>query len=173
MEKDNHHNTALEPSQGVLTRARLKAAVAAAELARLDIPLSIATCMAESRFGEAVGCLVLMSRAFYSDTQLWGAFKEHQGPKGRTRLMYAARKGNVARARFLLDRGARMDVCTQWNEDDRPSCGTALMFASRRGHLEIVRLLLTSGADKAALNHAGRTAHSRCAAHPAIRALLA
>ena len=77
----------MEPCQGVLTRARLKASAAAALLARLDIPLSIATCMAESRFGEAVGCLVLMSRAFYSDAQLWGAFKEHQGPLGRTRLM--------------------------------------------------------------------------------------
>ena len=76
----------MEPSQGVLTRsATLKAAAAAALLARLDISLSIATCMAEGRFGEAVGCLVLMSRAFYSDAQLWGAFKEHQGPKGRTR----------------------------------------------------------------------------------------
>ena len=129
----NHinHNKAMDLSQGVFTRARLKAAAAAAELARLDIPLSIATCMAESRFGEAVGCLVLLSRAFYSDAQLWGAFKEHQGPLGRTRLMYAAREGNVARARFLLDRGARMDVCTQWNVKRQKSCGTALMFASR------------------------------------------
>jgi hypothetical protein len=137
----------MEPSQGVLTRsAALKAAAAAALLARLDIPLSIATCMAESRFGEAVGCLVLLGRAFYSDVQLWGAFKEHQGPKGRTRLMYAAREGNVARACVLLDRGARMDVCTQWNGDDRPSCGTALMFASRGGHLDIARLLIERGA---------------------------
>ena len=281
MSQDNHHNKAMEPSQGVLTRsATLKAAAAAALLARLDIPLSIATCMAQSRFGEAVGCLVLVSRAFYSDAQLWGAFKEHQGPLGRTRLMYAARAGNVARARFLLDRGARMDVCTQWNVKRQnvkrqKSFGTALMCASRAGHLdvtrllierganvsaarigdgftalmlaswkghleiaqllvegganvnaartdtgstalmkasqyghlgivqllveeganvnaartddgwtalmraardgnlEIVRLLLTRGADKAALNHAGNTALFLCAAHPAIRALLA
>jgi hypothetical protein len=120
--------------EGVLTRTRLKAAVAAAELARLDIPLFIATCMAESRFGEAVGFLVLMSRAFYSDTQLWGAFKEHQGPLGRTRLMYAAMVGNVARARFLLDRGARMEVVNSngfnalmtasivWEALRRPAC---------------------------------------------------
>ena len=95
----------------LIRSAALRAAAAAALLARLDIPLSIATCMAESRFGEAVGCLVLLSRAFYSDVQLWGAFKEHQGPLGRTRLMYAAEMGNVARARFLLDRGARMEAC--------------------------------------------------------------
>jgi len=124
----------------VLTRARLKAAVAAAELARLDIPLSIATCMAESRFGEAVGCLVLLSRAFYSDTQLWGAFKEHQGPLGRTRLMYAAEMGNVARARFLLDRGARMEACMTTG-------ATALMMASEGGRLEVVRLLVERGAN--------------------------
>jgi len=49
------------------------AAAGAALLARLDLPLSIATCMAEGRFGEAVGSLVLVSRAFYSDEQLWGA----------------------------------------------------------------------------------------------------
>ena len=224
----------MEPSQGVLTRTRLKAAAAAAELARLDILLSIAPCMAESRFGEEVGCLVLLSRAFYSDTQLWGAFKEHQGPKGRTRLMYAARKGNVARVRFLLDRGARMEVVdsdgfnvlmiasfvgslevarllmvkganvsaarindgmtalmlaseqghleiakllvergANVNAARTDDGWTALMWAAQEGHLEVVRLLLSSGADKAALNHAGGTAHSLCAAHPAIRALLA
>ena len=53
--------------------ANQMAAAGAALLARLDLPLSIATCMAEGRFGEAVGSLVLVSRAFYSDEQLWGA----------------------------------------------------------------------------------------------------
>ena len=132
----------MEPSQGVLTRsATLKAAAAAALLARLDIPLSIATCMAQSRFGEAVGCLVLVSRAFYSDTQLWGAFKEHQGPQGRTRLMYAAVVGNVARARFLLDRGALLDA------GSKDFGNTALMYASEGGRLEVVRLLVERGAN--------------------------
>ena len=141
------------PSQGVLTRsAKLKAAAAAAELARLDIPLSIATCMAESRFGEAVGCLVLLSRAFYSDTQLWGAFKEHQGPKGRTRLMYAARVGNVARARFLLDRGALLDAGNKYFGN------TALMYASECGRLEVARMLLERGANVNAKQTNGMTA---------------
>ena len=95
----------MEPSQGVLTRARLKAAVAAAELARLDIPLSIATCMAESRFGEAVGCLVLMSRAFYSDTQLWGAFKEHQGPLGEDALDIRCKGGECGQGALPAGQG--------------------------------------------------------------------
>ena len=70
-------------------------------------------------------------------------------------------------AQLLVEEGANVNAA---KTDDGT---TALMWASFKGHLEIVRLLLTSGADKAALTHAGWTAHSLCAAYPAIRALLA
>ena len=81
--------------------------------------------------------------------------------------MAASQEGHLEIAQLLVEEGASVNAARTvdgW---------TALMWAAWEGHLEIVRLLLTSGADKAALNHAGRTAHSLCAAHPAIRALLA
>ena len=61
--------------------------------------------------------------------------------------MYAAKTGNVARARFLLDRGAIIDACTHFNKDKRANCGTALMFASRKNHVDVVRLLIERGAN--------------------------
>ena len=82
-------------------------------------------------------------------------------------MIIASQKGHLEIAQLLVEGGANVNAA-------RTDTGTTvLMWAARKGHLEIVRLLLTSGADKAALNHAGRTAHSLCAAHPAIRALLA
>ena len=86
---------------------------------------------------------------------------------GTTALMIASQEGHLEIAQLLVEEGANVNAA-------RTTDGfTALMWAARDGHLEIVRLLLTSGADKLALTHAGRTAHSLCAAHPAIRALLA
>jgi hypothetical protein len=86
---------------------------------------------------------------------------------GFTALMWASQKGHLKIAQLLIEEGANVNAARTDNGM------TALMAASRCGRLKIVRLLLTSGADKAALSHAGRTAHSLCAAHPAIRALLA
>ena len=86
---------------------------------------------------------------------------------GMTALILASQEGHLEIARLLVGGGANVNAA-------RTTDGwTAMMWAARDGNLEIVRLLLTSGADKAALTHAGRTAHSLCAAHPAIRALLA
>ena len=86
---------------------------------------------------------------------------------GKTALMLVSEYGHLEIAQLLVEEGANVNAA-------RTDTGsTALMLAAREGHLEIVRLHLTSGADKAALNHAGETAHSLCAAHPAIRALLA
>jgi ankyrin repeat protein len=86
---------------------------------------------------------------------------------GYTALMIASEKGNLVIAQLLVEGGANVNAA---RTDDG---WTALMRAAKKGHLEIARFLLNSGADKAALSHAGRTAHSLCAAHPAIRALLA
>ena len=86
---------------------------------------------------------------------------------GATALMAASQEGHLEIAQLLVERGANVNAARTDNG------GTALMYASWKGHLEIVRLLLTSGADKAALAHGGWTAHSLCAAHADIRALLA
>ena len=71
--------------------------------------LKIATGLALSGYGEAVGQMTGMARVFRADAPLWAVHKAHKGPRGRTRLMYAAWTGDVERARFLLERGAAVD----------------------------------------------------------------
>ena len=121
------------------SEAVVAAAEVAAALARQDhTALSVATFMAAGKCGQAVGCLVGLSKAFYSDEQLWRAFKDYQGPRGKTRLMHAANVGNVARARFLLDMGANVNAA-------RTDTGmTALIGASFLG---IAQLLVERGAN--------------------------
>ncbi len=188
--------TILVDSEAVVAAAEVATALARQE----HTALSVATFMAAGKCGQAVGCLVGLSKAFYSDEQLWRAFKDYQGPRGKTRLMHAANVGNVARARFLLDMGANVNAArtdtgmtaligasfngflgiaqllvergANVNAAKTDNGYTALMLASKKGHLETVRFLLSRGASKAALNSAGDTAYALSKAHPAIRALL-
>ena len=100
---------------------------------------------------EAVG-FASLSRAFWGDEALWDAIKDRCGPAGQTRLMWCAQEGDVARARWLLERGARVDAA------ETGDGFTALIWASCRGHLEIVRELLGRGANvNAAQTNNGRT----------------
>jgi len=57
----------------------------------------------------------------------------------RTRVMYAAKTGDVGRLRWLLARGARLEL-KDW------AGRTALYWASREGRVETVRELLARGA---------------------------
>ena len=82
--------------------------------------------------------MVQLNKAFWWDEQIWDAFKDVRGvgKEGKTRLMYAAMKGDLERFRFLLNRGSRVN---SGFVDD--GC-TALMGGSQNGHLEVVRELL-------------------------------
>ena len=61
--------------------------------------------------------------------------------RGQTVLMTAARTGNAAAVRVLLDHGAEVDAReTQLGE-------TALMWAASENHAEVVSLLVSRGAD--------------------------
>ena len=138
--------------------------------------LLVATCLSEMGYYGAVGQMLLLSRAFYSDRALWAALALHKGPGGRTRLMHAAKMNNSARAWFLVERGARVGCTSLLDESAmslaclggfeamvcllvdkapgealsaRASDGaTPLIWASGIGHLGIARLLLLDkGAD--------------------------
>ena len=56
------------------------------------------------------------------------------------KLMAAARKGDVATLKALLDAGADVNSMTRYG-------ATALSFAADKGHVEVVTLLLERGAD--------------------------
>jgi hypothetical protein len=55
-------------------------------------------------------------------------------------LMAAARKGDVAQVKALLDKGVNVNSKTSYGQ-------TALFFACDRGHIELVKLLLERGVD--------------------------
>ena len=99
-----------------------------------------------------------LSRAFRYDEQLWDAIKDRCGPKGTTRLLACSRIGDLARVRWLLDRGAAV------NAAQASSGMTPLIAACYEGHLEVVRELLGRGANvNAARTRDGRTSlHWAC-----------
>ncbi len=70
-----------------------------------------------------------------------GAALDKTNALGETALMHAAWKGRRDAVRWLLDRGAKVDL-----ESGRPGW-TALHYATFAGHSEIAELLLERGAD--------------------------
>jgi hypothetical protein len=71
---------------------------------------------------------------------LWGIIKNERGPKGRTRLMHAARHGELERFQWLLARGANPHFIDN-------NGFSALHHAAFYGHTEIVRILIRLGVD--------------------------
>ncbi|RHZ73695.1 hypothetical protein CDV55_107262 [Aspergillus turcosus] len=71
----------------------------------------------------------------------------------RTALSYAVEKGNVSRARFLIEKGAKLNVKVQYLKQNEtrlfPSTRnlTALALAADQGNEVLARLLLEKGAD--------------------------
>ena len=74
--------------------------------------LQALTRCAQNGYGRDVeAAATLLCRESWGEHQTWAALKDlPHGPRGRTRLMHAAAVGNVARLRWLLARGARVDL---------------------------------------------------------------
>ncbi len=89
----------------------------------------------------------------YSPMELEAYTKSVSGTAqgGYTPLMFAARQGDLATARLLLDRGA--DVNAESEAD-----GSPLVIASAAGHEDLSLLLLDAGADPASADAGGVTA---------------
>ena len=88
--------------------------------------------------------LILATNASGTITQALldaGADPNRAATKGQTPLMTAARSGNVAAVKALLDRGARLDAREEVLGEQ------ALMWAASENHAEVVTLLLSRGAD--------------------------
>jgi len=136
---------------------------------------ALAVAMAPARGGRAEDlrwCAGLCRATWYDEATWSGLVHVERGPKKRTHLMYAALRGDAARARWLLARGAPAAF---------PHTGyTPLTWAADRGHLEVVRALLAAGANARATTVCS-TARGWTALHSAsscndvhvVRALLA
>ena len=111
-----------------------------------------------------------LTRAFRGDEVLWGCIKDRTGRNGWTFLMASSAMGDLARVRWLLERGANVNAAdedTGLTEEEletltsrqiielsmldltekRDFGKTALILACMRGRLEIVRSLLGWGAE--------------------------
>jgi ankyrin repeat protein len=112
-----------------------------------------------------------LTRAFRGDETLWGCIKDRNGRNGWTFLMASSAMGDLARVRWLLERGAivnaadentglteeeletltssqRIELSMLDLPDEKRDFGkTALILACMRGHLETVRSLLAWGAE--------------------------
>ena len=141
-----------------------------------------------------------LTRAFRGDHVLWGCIKDRRRLRGRTVLMACSINGDLARVRWLLERGANVNAQVEDGATSlilacfnghlevvrellgrganvnaaRTSNGwTSLMAACSRGHLEIARLLLVHHASKATVNQFGSTAYDHTpAANAELRALV-
>jgi hypothetical protein len=91
---------------------------------------------AMNKYEVDVAPFLALSRETWGEEILWDAAKDvGYGNEKRTRLMYVAKIGDLARLRWLLKRGANVNV-----EDTLGK--TALYYACENGHFEIVRELL-------------------------------
>ena len=99
-----------------------------------------------SKFAHDVRTTVSLCRATAVEERFWSAqTRVRHGQRKRTVLMGAAARGDVARTRWLLARGAPCDPL-----DAEGS--TALIWACHKGHAEVARVLIAAGA---ALNLTG------------------
>jgi ankyrin repeat protein len=91
---------------------------------------------AMNKYEVDVAPFLALSRETWGEEILWDAAKDvRYGKENRTRLMYVAKIGDLARLRWLLKRGANVNIQDTLGK-------TALFFACESGHLEIVRELL-------------------------------
>jgi len=103
------------------------------------------------RFGRVVGAIIIILLFFFVALAL--LFKD-SGPDLNSQLIEAARTGNSAEVRSLLESGADANAIEITLSDERDSANgqSLLHFAvsnpeNVQGRLETVRLLLRSGAD--------------------------
>ena len=108
---------------------------------------------AQNGFGRDVEPFLALSRETRGEEILWDAVKDLPSRKyKRTRLMYAAETGDVGRLRWLLARGARLEL--------KDGVGwTALDHAFRSRHVASMRELLARGAMIKGIAH---TLHIAC-----------
>ena len=112
-----------------------------------------------------------VSKRILESEQIVEGISRHQFlPKMRTRLMYAAKVGNLQRLNFIAGLGVRVNMTAMgyfgWSK------WTALHFASEKGHTECVRTLCDRGAMIDAQTDIGLTALYLATGHLDVTRLL-
>ncbi len=106
-----------------------------------------------------MGLLVMVVGLTLSNTRPWEQWRERQMQTRRERsrrFLDAAKRGDVAAVRSLLDQGVYVDT---YFTHDFDYGRTALMYAVEAGHTDLVDLLLSRGA-RSSLMIEGQTART-------------
>ncbi|KAG0484117.1 hypothetical protein HPP92_012201 [Vanilla planifolia] len=115
------------------------------------------TCLHYAAYYGHLDCLKAIADAAHANpiAESWGfaRFINVRDSKGATPLHLAAKQGQPACVRMLLDKGAL--VCASMGDYGYPG-STPLHLAARRGCLDCVRELLVWGADRLQMDSAGR-----------------
>jgi len=103
---------------------------------------------------QVKGDVIVMLRAYWDTSQAVAAFRGYMP----TRLLDAAKQGNIDEAELILPFGANP------NQTDPVSTESALMIAAEHGHVEMVKMLLSYGAEPNLISRqSGNTAlHNAC-----------
>lgn len=112
----------------------------------------VTSAMAEVGYEKDARQMAATTRNLRGNTQLWSIIKNNKGPTGKNPLMFAAMKGDVGRAKFLLEQGANP------NETDMNGI-SVVMYATQAENPEpILQLLVEKGAKLEEKNQQGSTA---------------
>ena len=132
----------------------------------LAAPSSLQAQDAQTRLWDAAisGDTVMIGQALAAGAQI-DSLDTRQNANGRRALNWAALGNRVDAIRFLLRRGASIDMTNRTGF-------TPLHHAAEAGSLEAAEVLLAAGADAARLNVAGMSAAdiARAREHPDIAA---
>ena len=105
-----------------------------------------------------------LARHLRADPVLVPIIKNKQGPKGRTRLMFAAKEGDLERVRFLLEKGSDP---TKEDADFH-----SVLYYAAIGGPDVIDLLVQNGADLDYQNRWGNTALHYAAAYGNLGAVM-
>ena len=99
----------------------------------------VAAAMARAGYSES-RALASTRRALRGNSDIWHVLEKIRGSRGRTSLMYAAYKGDLGRARMILDKNSS-NIMTKTDDIG----GSLMHYAAIGGHVEFIHFLHSKG----------------------------
>ena len=137
--------------------ARLAAAGYALNITNPVVDALFLVAQHEHKLADAYFALGSLCKATRAEEVLWRALVlARRGQMKRTVLMQAAHKGDAARVKWLLARGAPLEVRSVATSYTSIPARTALDYATAAGHKEVIKILMTAGANADVADSSGK-----------------